>query len=79
MPSSFSTGWFIESVDAIVDPDGIRKKQQLRALFARQAARGRLSQARQQSSTSGSVAPCTGRATHGSAQPGATGASGVCA
>ncbi len=78
MPSSFMMGTFIESVDAIVEPDGIRKKKQLRALFAQQASRGRMSHARQRSSTSGSVAPCTGRATHSSAQPGATGASGVC-
>lgn len=71
-------GSFIESVDAIVDPDGIRKKKQLRMLFAQQAICGRMPQVRQRSSTSGAVAPCAGRATHSSAQPGSTGASGIC-
>ena len=70
-------GSFIESVDAIVDPDGIRKKKQLRALFAQQAICGGMSHTRQQSSTSGSLAPCAGRAMHGSAQPGSIAASGA--
>lgn len=71
-------GSFIESVDAIVDPDGIRKKKQLRTVFAQQTICGGMSHTRQRSSTSASVAPCAGRATHSSAQPGSTGASGVC-